>query len=67
MCLVSKLALALALVPPLRAAPPAPAPAPAPAQQHVPFRNSLLTSVLRESLEGRCVTVLLATLNPEAQ
>ena len=33
MCLVSKLALALALVPPLRAAPPAPAPAPAPAPE----------------------------------
>jgi hypothetical protein len=31
----------------------------------VPYRNSVLTSVLRDSLGGNCRTVLVATLNPE--
>ncbi|KAF2881325.1 hypothetical protein ILUMI_24841, partial [Ignelater luminosus] len=29
---------------------------------HVPFRNSMLTYMLRDSLSGNCMTVLLATL-----
>jgi len=34
---------------------------------HIPYRNSMLTSVLREALGGNCRTVLVATLNPEPQ
>ncbi|ETP28753.1 hypothetical protein, variant 4 [Phytophthora nicotianae P10297] len=32
---------------------------------HVPYRNSMLTSVLRGSLGGNCKSVFIATLNPE--
>ena len=31
---------------------------------HVPFRDSMLTQMLRDSLEGTCMTRLLACLNP---
>jgi kinesin family protein 6/9 len=34
---------------------------------HVPYRNSLMTSVLRDSLGGNCKTVMVATISPEAQ
>jgi kinesin family protein 6/9 len=34
-------------------------------RQHVPYRNSMMTSVLRDSLGGNCKTVMLATINPE--
>jgi flagellar motility protein MotE (MotC chaperone) len=34
---------------------------------HIPYRNSTLTSVLRDSLGGNCKTVLVATLNPEPE
>ena len=34
---------------------------------HVPYRNSMLTSVLRDSLGGNCRTVFIATLNPEGE
>ena len=34
---------------------------------HVPYRNSLLTSVLRDSLGGNCVTTMIATLNAEPE
>jgi hypothetical protein len=33
---------------------------------HIPFRNSALTSVLRDVLSGGCRTAFLTTLNPEA-
>ncbi|KAF4128503.1 Kinesin motor domain [Phytophthora infestans] len=32
---------------------------------HIPYRNSMLTSVLRGSLGGNCKSVFIATLNPE--
>jgi kinesin family member 6/9 len=35
--------------------------------RHVPYRNSLLTCVLRDSLGGNCKTAMVATLNPEAE
>jgi kinesin family protein 6/9 len=30
---------------------------------HVPYRNSMLTSILRDSLGGNCKTVMIATLS----
>jgi len=33
---------------------------------HIPYRNSSMTSVLRDSLGGNCKTVMIATINPEA-
>ena len=33
---------------------------------HVPYRNSMMTSVLRDSLGGNCKTVMIATISPEA-
>ncbi|XP_017762642.1 PREDICTED: kinesin-like protein KIF6 [Eufriesea mexicana] len=30
---------------------------------HIPYRNSLLTSILRDSLGGNCLTVMLATMS----
>jgi len=38
-----------------------------PGTGHVPYRNSLLTTVLRDSLGGNCCTAFIATLNPEAR
>ncbi|KAG5179598.1 P-loop containing nucleoside triphosphate hydrolase protein [Tribonema minus] len=35
-------------------------------RRHVPYRNSMMTSVLRDSLGGNCKTVMIATINPEA-
>lgn len=32
---------------------------------HIPYRNSAMTSVLRDSLGGNCKTVMIATINPE--
>lgn len=32
----------------------------------VPYRNSLLTLLLRDSLGGNCRTVMVATVTPEA-
>jgi len=32
---------------------------------HVPYRNSMMTTVLRDSLGGNCKTVLVATLNSD--
>lgn len=32
-------------------------------RQHIPYRNSLLTSVLRDSLGGNCLTSMIATLS----
>ena len=34
--------------------------------KHVPYRNSMLTSVLRDSLGGNCKTVMVANVNPLA-
>jgi hypothetical protein len=36
------------------------------ARVHVPYRNTVITSVLRDSLGGNCKTVFIATLNAEA-
>jgi kinesin family protein 6/9 len=33
------------------------------ARPHVPYRNSMMTSVLRDSLGGNCRTVMIATVN----
>ena len=35
-------------------------------RQHIPYRNSMLTSVLRDSLGGNCKTAMIATINAEA-
>uniref|UniRef100_A0A7S2KYU7 Kinesin-like protein n=1 Tax=Leptocylindrus danicus TaxID=163516 RepID=A0A7S2KYU7_9STRA len=32
---------------------------------HVPYRNSMMTSVLRDSLGGNCMTAMIATISPE--
>ena len=34
---------------------------------HVPYRNSMMTSVLRDSLGGNCKTVMVATASAEAE
>jgi hypothetical protein len=34
---------------------------------HIPYRNSLMTSVLRDSLGGNCKTTMIATINPEPE
>ncbi|CAM9586109.1 unnamed protein product [Scytosiphon promiscuus] len=34
-------------------------------RQHIPYRNSMMTSVLRDSLGGNCKTVMIATVNAE--
>jgi kinesin family member 6/9 len=33
---------------------------------HIPYRNSMMTSVLRDSLGGNSKTIMIATINPEA-
>ena len=33
---------------------------------HVPYRNSMMTSVLRDSLGGNCKTIMVATISAEA-
>jgi kinesin family protein 6/9 len=38
-----------------------------PARVHVPYRNSLMTMVLRDSLGGNCRTVMVATVNAEQE
>ena len=30
---------------------------------HIPYRNSMMTSVLRDSLGGNCMTTMIATLS----
>ena len=35
-------------------------------RMHIPYRNSMLTSVLRDSLGGNCKTVMVATVHPAA-
>jgi kinesin family protein 6/9 len=34
---------------------------------HVPYRNSMMTSVLRDSLGGNCRTAMIATVATEAE
>ncbi|NXJ76659.1 KIF6 protein, partial [Trogon melanurus] len=34
-------------------------------RSHIPYRNSMMTSVLRDSLGGNCVTTMIATLSLE--
>ncbi|EEY62263.1 kinesin-like protein KIF6 [Phytophthora infestans T30-4] len=34
-------------------------------RSHIPYRNSMMTSVLRDSLGGNCKTVMVATVSPE--
>jgi kinesin family protein 6/9 len=34
---------------------------------HVPYRTSMMTSVLRDSLGGNCKTIMVATISPEAK
>ncbi|XP_013391269.1 kinesin-like protein KIF6 [Lingula anatina] len=34
-------------------------------RQHIPYRNSMLTSVLRDSLGGNCMTTMIATCSVE--
>lgn len=34
---------------------------------HIPYRNSLLTQMLRDSLGGNCRTVMIANVAPETQ
>ncbi|GMI12711.1 hypothetical protein TrVE_jg1670 [Triparma verrucosa] len=36
------------------------------ARSHIPYRNSMMTSVLRDSLGGNCKTVMVATISPES-
>jgi kinesin family protein 6/9 len=34
-------------------------------RQHIPYRNSLMTTILRDSLGGNCKTLMIATINSE--
>ena len=34
-------------------------------RMHIPYRNSMMTSVLRDSLGGNCKTSMIATMNPD--
>eukprot|EP00979_Chaetoceros_neogracilis_P017568 scaffold10241_cov256-Chaetoceros_neogracile.AAC.24 len=34
---------------------------------HIPYRNSMMTSVLRDSLGGNCKTLMIATISPDAK
>lgn len=34
---------------------------------HIPYRNTMLTSVIRDSLGGNCMTSMIATINPEPE
>jgi kinesin family protein 6/9 len=37
------------------------------ARGHIPYRNSMMTSVLRDSLGGNCKTVMVATVSVEGE
>jgi len=34
---------------------------------HVPYRNSMMTSILRDSLGGNCKTVMIATMSTDIE
>ena len=34
-------------------------------KKHIPYRNSLMTTILRDSLGGNCKTVMIATLSSD--
>jgi len=34
-------------------------------RQHIPYRNSLMTTILKDSLGGNCKTVMVATVSPD--
>ena len=34
-------------------------------RQHIPYRNSLMTTILKDSLGGNCKTVMIATISSE--
>ena len=34
---------------------------------HIPYRNSMMTSVLRDSLGGNCKTAMVATISAEKE
>jgi len=34
-------------------------------RSHIPYRNSMMTNVLRDSLGGNCKTVMVATISPD--
>ncbi len=34
-------------------------------RSHIPYRNSMMTSVLRDSLGGNCMTSMIATCSVE--
>ena len=34
-------------------------------RQHVPYRNSLMTSILRDSLGGNCKTTMIANISTD--
>lgn len=36
-------------------------------RSHVPYRDCLLTNVLRDSLGGNCKTAMIATISPESK
>lgn len=36
-------------------------------RQHVPYRNSMMTTVLKDSLGGNCKTVMIATFNVDLE
>ncbi|XP_063040077.1 kinesin-like protein KIF6 [Engraulis encrasicolus] len=36
-------------------------------RSHIPYRNSLMTSVLRDSLGGNCMTTMIATISVETR
>jgi kinesin family protein 6/9 len=36
-------------------------------RNHVPYRNSLMTTILRDSLGGNCKTVMIATLSTDIE
>ena len=36
-------------------------------RNHIPYRNSLMTTILKDSLGGNCKTVMVATLSSDIE
>jgi len=36
-------------------------------RQHIPYRNSLLTTILKDSLGGNCKTVMIANISSDLE